>query len=181
MHGRAAVAQHSGGPVNQSHKDPVPVPGVHLVKTTSREEDSMASDVVDILTEGLRGSTDTDVGGVEQSYLTTLAKDEAKRTEFEFMQALAHRIRERCPWANGADGLRVRELGNRDGWKFSVTDREGRPYAVEITFSEIYEVARVQRNATLSNFPAILDSVANKLNITRADYFSRRDAAVISS
>ena len=167
--------------MTQQHKDPAPVPGVHLVKTTSRDEDSLASDVVDILHEGLRGGADCDVGGVEQSYLSTLAKDEAKRTEFEFMQAVAHRIKERCPWANGSEGLRVRELGNRDGWRFAVTDREGRPYACEISFSEIYEVAQAQRNATLSNFTGILERIAEKLNLTRADYFSRRDAAEISA
>jgi hypothetical protein len=136
----------------------------------------MASDVMDILQEGLRGGTDTDVGGVEGSYRTTLERDEAKRTEFEFMQALAHRIKDRCGWVSGSAGLRVRELGTRDGWRFSVTDRDGRPYAVEVSFSEIFEVSQLQRNATLSNFFGTLDHITEKLNRTRADYFSRRDA-----
>lgn len=164
--------------MTQQHKDPAPIAGVHLVKTTSREEDSLASDCVDLLREGLRGGPDCDVGGVEEAYLTTLQKDEAKRTEWEFMQAVANRIRERCRWVNGGEGLRVRELGDRDGWKFSVTDTEGRPYACEILFSEIYEVATQQRNATLSNFGGILDRVVQRLDETRASYFSRRDAGV---
>ncbi len=35
--------------MTQAHKDPVPVAGLHLAKTTSQAEDSLASDGVDIL------------------------------------------------------------------------------------------------------------------------------------
>ncbi len=164
--------------MTQAHKDPAPVAGLHLVKTTSREEDSLASDCVDLLHEGLRGSTDCDVGGVEETVQSTLDRDAERRTEWEFMQAVALRVKERCSdWVSGADGLRVAELAGRNGWRFSVADREGRRYAVEISYSEILEIARAQRNATLSNFAGILDRVAQRLNETRASYFSRRDAA----
>ncbi len=160
---------------------PGAIAGQHLVKCVDDPaEDKLADDVVEILRDGLRGGTDCDVGGVEGAYLTTLEKDAARRTEYEFMQALAHRLRERCPWVDGGQGLRVRELGTRDGWRFSVTDREGRPYAVEISFSEIYEISKLQRNATLSNFTGTLDHIAQKMNLTRADYFARRDAVELS-
>src|SRR5512138_2034285 len=106
--------------MTQQHKDPPPVAGVHLVKTTSQEEDSMASDVVDILNAATRGSTDTDVGGVEETYLTTLEKDEAARTEREWLQAVAYRCRDRLPWADGKRGLKAIELGTRDGWRFTI-------------------------------------------------------------
>jgi len=159
--------------VSQQHKDPPAIPGVHLVKTTSTEEDSMASDVVDILQEGLRGSTDTDVGGVEETYLTTLEKDEAARTEREFLQAVAHRCRERLPWANRKRGLRVVELGNRDGWRFTVYDREGRPFEVEISYSNIAQVATIQRKAAQSNFHKTLDYVCDQLFEARVQFHKR--------
>lgn len=163
--------------MSQQHKDPPPVPGVHLVKTTSAEEDSLASDVVDILQAGLRGSSDTDVGGVEETYLTTLEKDEAARTESQFMAALARRIGERCPWANGKRGLTVLELGTRDGWRFSVYDKEGRSFEVEVSFSSIAQVAQRQRKGTLSNFHATLDHVCDQLRDARVTYFSRLKSA----
>jgi len=163
--------------VSQQHKDPPPVPGVHLVKTTSAEEDSLASDVVDILQEGLRGSTDTDTGGVEETYLTTLEKDEAARTEREFMSALARRIGDRCPWAHGKRGLKVVELGTRDGWRFSVFDREGRPFEVEISFSSIAQVAQRQRKASFSNFHKTLDHIVDQLQEERVKHFRRLQAA----
>jgi hypothetical protein len=149
---------------------------VHLVKTTSREEDSLASDVVDILQDGLRGGTDCDVGGVEDPAMTTLKADELARTEHEFYNALARRVRERCPWVDGRIGLGVSELGNRDGWRFTVRDKDGRPFEVEFTYSNIREIALTQRRATISNFRKVLDKVCDKLGDERAKYFARRDA-----
>jgi hypothetical protein len=162
--------------VTQQHRDPAPVPGVHLVKTTSREEDSLASDCVDILRDGLRGGTDCDVGGVEETQQTTLEADELARTEHEFYNALARRVRERCPWVDGHVGLGVSELGERNGWRFQVRDREGRPFEVEFTYSNIREIALRQRRNTVSNFRAVLDLVCDKLGEERAKYFARRDA-----
>ena len=159
--------------MSQQHKDPPAVPGVHLVKTTTREEDSLASDVVDILHDATRGSPDTDVGGVEDTYRTTLEQDEARRTEHEFFNALARRVRERCTWADGKRGLKVGDLGTRDGWRFSVYDREGRLYEVEVSFSHIAQVAAKQRRGTLSNFHGILDTVCDQLRDKRADYYRR--------
>ena len=162
--------------MSQQHKDPAPVAGLHLVKTTSREEDSLASDVVDILQDGLRGGTDCDVGGVEDPAMTTLEADELARTEHEFYNALARRVRERCPWVDGRIGLGVSELGNRDGWRFTVRDKDGRPFEVEFTYSNIREIALTQRKATVSNFRKVLDKVCDKLGDERAKYFARRDA-----
>ena len=159
--------------------DPVPVPGVHLVKTTDREEDSLASDVVDILQEGLRGGTDCDVGGVEDVLLTTQQADELARTEHEFYQSLAHRIREVCPWVDGRRGLSVTDTQLPLGWKFMVWDRDGRPFEVEFSFSNIEAIALNQRRATVSNFRRVLDSVCEKLRDKRAEYFRRRDAVEI--
>lgn len=161
--------------MTQQHKDPAPIPGVHLVKTTSREEDSMASDVVDILQEGLRGSSDTDVGGVEGTYRTTLEQDEARRTEHEFFQALARRVKERCPWADGKRGLAVGDIGSKDGWRFSVYDRDGRLFEVEISFHHIAQIAQAQRKTTLGNFHRVLDDVCDRLRDARAKYFARME------
>ena len=165
--------------MTQAHKDPPPVPGVHLVKTTTREEDSMASDVVDILREGLRGGMDCDVGGVEETYRTTLEQDEARRTEHEFFNALGRRVKERCPWADGKRGLAIGDLGTRDGWRFSVYDKEGRPFEVEVSFSSIAEVAQQQRKSTLGNFHRVLDNICDRLRDARARYFVRRDGVEI--
>lgn len=164
--------------MSQSHKDPVPVPGVHLVKTTDRAEDSMASDVVDILQADQRGSTDTDTGSAEETYLTTLEQDEARRVEHEFLQALAHRVRERCTWADGKRGLAVGDLGTRDGWRFSVYDREGRPFEVEVSFSNVYQIAKEQRKTTFGNFHRVLDNICDQLRDARVRYMARRDAAL---
>lgn len=159
--------------MTQQHKDPAPIPGVHLVKTTSREEDSMASDVMDILQDGLRGSTDTDTGGVEETYLSTLAQDEAKRIEHEFFQALARRVRERLTWSDGRAGLGICELGTRDGWRFSVRDKEGRPFEVEISFSNIAQIAQQQRKTTFGNFHRVLDNICDQLRDARVAYVAR--------
>lgn len=165
--------------MSQEHKDPPPVAGVHLVKTTDRAEDSLASDVMDILHEATRGGPDCDVGGVEETYVTTLAADEAKRTEHEFFQALARRVKERCPWADGKRGLQVGELGDRNGWRFGVYDTDGRPFEVEIFYSHIHEIAQQQRKGTLSNFHRVLDNVCDKLRDARVKYFVRRDSAEV--
>jgi hypothetical protein len=164
--------------VTQAHRDPPAVPGVHLVKTTTREEDSMASDVVDILQAAQRGSSDTDVGGVEETYRTTLEQDEARRTEHEFFQALGRRVKERCPWADGKRGLAIGDLGTRDGWRFSIYDREGRPFEVEVSFSSIAEVAQQQRKSTLGNFHRVLDNICDRLRDARVAYMARRDAGL---
>ena len=163
--------------MSQEHQDPPPVAGVHLVKTTSREEDSLASDCVDILQAGLRGSTDTDTGGVEETYLTTLEKDEAARIEREWLQAVAHRCRDRLHWLDKRRGMRVVELGDRDGWRFSVYDREGRPFEVEISFSSIAQVAAIQRRAARSNFQKTLDHVCDQLRDARVAYHVRLSQA----
>lgn len=165
--------------MTQSHKDPAPVAGLHLVKTTSREEDSLASDVVDILHDGLRGGTDVDVGGVEESLTTTREADELARTEQEFLHSLAARIREVCPWTDGRRGLSVREMHSPRGWAFSVYDRDGRPFDVQLTFSDVEAIALTQRRATVSNFRRVLDNVTDKLQFERARYFARRDAAEV--
>lgn len=163
----------------QQHKDPPAVPGVHLVKTTSREEDSMASDVVDILQASQRGSTDTDTGAVEETYLTTLEQAEAKKVEHQFLQALAHRVRERLPWTDGKHGLQVGELGTRDGWRFSVRDKEGRPFDIEIGFSNIHQVATEQRKTTFGNFHRVLDNICDQLRDARVKYITRVKALEI--
>lgn len=165
--------------MSQEHRDPPPVAGVHLVKTTTREEDSLASDVMDILQEATRGGPDCDVGGVEETYVTTLAADEARRTEHEFFQALARRVKERCPWADGTRGLQIGDLGTRDGWRFGVYDKDGRPFEVEIFFSHIHEIAAQQRKGTLGNFHRVLETVCDKLRDARARYFVRRDAVEV--
>ncbi len=166
--------------MTQAHKDPAPVTGVHLVKTTSREEDSLASDVVDILRDGLRGGTDCMVGGVEESLTTTREADELARTEHAFFQALAGRIREVCPWVDGRRGLAVSETGLPRGWKFAVYDRDGRPFEVSFTYSDVEQIALTQRRATVSNFRRVLDSVCERLQFERARYFARRDAVELA-
>ncbi len=138
----------------------------------------MASDVVDILQDGLRGSTDTDTGGVEETYVSTRAQDEAKRTEHEFFNALAQRVKERCTWADGKRGLAIGDLGTRDGWRFSVYDREGRLFEVEVSFSHIHQIASEQRKTTFGNFHRVLDSICDQLRDAQVKYMARRDAAV---
>jgi hypothetical protein len=165
--------------MSQQHRDPAPIAGVHLVKTTSREEDSLASDVVDILQEATRGGPDCDVGGVEESYITTRDQDQMRLVEREFMHALAGRIKEVCPWVDGRKGLIVSDLRTAPGWHFHVFDRDGRPFDVQITFSEIYEIASQQRRGMLNNFRRTLDNVCEKLRDARASYFARRDAAEV--
>ena len=162
--------------MSQAHKDPAPVAGVHLVKTTSREEDSLASDVMDILQDGLRGGTDVDVGGVEATLATTRELDELARTERQFYQALASRLKEACPWVDGKRGLQVQETTIPPGWTFAVYDREGRPFSVDLSYSNIAEIALAQRRATVSNMRSVLDSVCSKLSDARVLYMARRDA-----
>lgn len=162
--------------MTQQHKDPVPVAGLHLVKTTSQAEDSLASDVMDLLHEGLRGGTDVDVGGVEESLTTTREADELARTEHEFLQSLASRIREVCPWVNGKRGLAVSETYAPRGWRFEVYDNDGRPFEVSLSYSDVESIALQQRRATVSNFRKVLDRVTDQLRDARAVYFRRRDA-----
>lgn len=162
--------------MTQQHRDPPPVAGLHLVKTTSREEDALASDVVDILQDGLRGGTDTDTGGVEGDYQTTLAADEAKRTEAEFFRAIADKLKTRIgDWANGKKGVAFGDLGTRDGWRIGVYDRDGRLFEVEIRYSEIQAIAAQQRAMDLSNFEHLLDRIVAKLQDARRTWFARRD------
>lgn len=165
--------------MTQAHRDPAPVPGLHLVKTTSREEDSLASDVVDILHDGLRGGTDVDVGGVEESLTTTRDADELARTEHEFIRSLASRVRETCPWVDGQRGLTARETYSPRGWAFDVWDRDGRPFQVSLTFSDVEAIALQQRRANVGNFRKVLDNVCEKLQFERARYFARRDAVEV--
>ena len=162
--------------MTQAHKDPAPVAGVFLAKTTDRSEDSLASDVVDILRDGLRGGTDCDVGGVEATLATTRELDELARAEREFYQALATRLRETCPWVDGKRGLQVSETTIPPGWVFSVYDRDGRPFSCEFTYSNVAEIALTQRRSTVSNFRKVLDNVAERLQFERGRYFARRDA-----
>lgn len=162
------------------NKDPVPVPGLHLVKTNSREDESMASDCVDILQDGLRGSTDTDTGGVDSDYQTTLAADEAKRTEAEFFRAVADKLKTRIgDWANGKRGVAFGDLGTRDGWRIGVYDRDGRLFEVEIRYSEIQAIAAQQRAKDLSNFDHLLDRIVAKLQDARRVWFARRDGITL--
>jgi hypothetical protein len=166
--------------MTQAHKDPPAIPGVHLVKTTTREEDSLASDVVDILREGLRGGMDCDVGGVEETYRTTLEQDEARRTEHEFFRAIADRLKLHCSaWANGKRGVACGDLGDRDGWRFGLYDKEGRLFEIEVRFSEIHAISAMQRTATISNFEHTLDRIVAKFQEARRVYFVRRDGVEI--
>ena len=158
------------------NKDPVAVPGLHLVKTNSREDESMASDVVDILQDGLRGGVDCDVGGVESEYQTTLAADEAKRTEAEFFRAIADKLKTRVGgWANGKKGVAFGDLGTRDGWRIGLYDRDGRLFEIEIRYSEISAIAAQQRAKDLSNFDHLLDRIVAKFQEARRTWFARRD------
>ncbi len=154
--------------------DPKPVPGLHLVKTTDPAEDSLASDVVDILQASVRGSPDCDVGGVEEDYVTTREADEAKQTEAEFFRAVADKLKSRVgDWANGRRGVAFGELGTRDGWRLGLYDFDGRLFEVELRWSEIAGIAAQQRAGTISNFEQILDRVVAKFQEQRRVYFSR--------
>jgi hypothetical protein len=159
-----------------------PIAGVHLVKAfdgpnnPSKADEELATDCVDILRSGLRGGPDCDVGGAEEAYITTRDLGEMQRTEHEFVHALAKRIREVLPWADGRAGLTVSDLKVAPGWHFMIRDTEGRPYDVQITFSEIYEIASAQRKQTFGNFRKTLDLICNKLRDARVSYFTRRDA-----
>lgn len=162
--------------------DPRPVPGLHLVKTTSREEDSLASDVVDILQDGLRAGVSevggADAGGVEGDYQTTREAEEAARTEREFFNAIGTKLRERCSdWADGRRGLQVVEQRDnaRRGWRFGVYDRDGRFFEVECLWSSLAELAAQQRSGTLHNFDLILNKVIGQFQEARRTYFARRD------
>jgi hypothetical protein len=162
------------------NKDPAPVAGLHLVKTNSREDESMASDVVDILQEGLRGGTDTDQGGVEGDYQTTLAADEAKRTEAEFFRAIADKLKTRVgDWANGKRGVAFGDLGTRDGWRIGIYDRDGRLFEIELRYSEIQAVAAMQRTKDLANFDHLLDRIVSKFQEARRIWFARRDGIAL--
>jgi len=162
------------------NKDPAPVAGLHLVKTNSREDESMASDVMDILQDGLRGGTDCDVGGVEAEYQTTLAADEAKRTEAEFFRAIADKLKTRVgDWVNGRRGIAFGDLGGRDGWRISAYDRDGRLFEVELFYSEITAIAAMQRAKDLANFDHLLDRIVAKFQEARRGYFARRDGVAL--
>lgn len=171
--------------MTQQHRDPPAIAGVHLVKTfdgtsPTREESAMADDVVEILRDGLRGGTDTDVGGVESEYVTTLEADEAKRTEAEFFRAIADKLKTRIgDWANGKKGVAFGDLGTRDGWRIGVYDRDGRLFEVEIRYSEIQAIAAQQRAKDLSNFEMVLDRIVAKLQDARRIWFARRDGVTL--
>lgn len=166
--------------MTQQHRDPPAIAGVHLVKTTSREEDSLASDVMDIVQESLRGGTDTDTGGVDTEYQTTLEADQAKRTEAEFFRAIADRLKLRVgDWANGKKGLACGDLGERNGWRFGLYDRDGRLFEIEVLYSEIAAVAAMQRSADLSNFEHVLDRIVAKFQEARRVWFARRDGVTL--
>lgn len=161
-----------------------PIPGVHLVKAfdgpnPSREEDAMADDVVEILRDGLRGGTDCDVGGVESDYATTRELEEARRTERQFFEAIGQKLKERCSWADRRKGLACGDLGTRKGWRFGCYDKDGRLFEIEITYSEIEEVARIQQAATLSNFDHTLNRIVGKFEEARRVYFARRDGVTL--
>ena len=161
--------------------DPKPVPGLHLVKTTTREEDSLASDVMDIMQAELRGSTDTDgSGGVDENYVTTREQDEARQTEHEFFRAIADKLKARCgDWANGRRGLAAGDLGSRDGWRFGLYDRSGRLFEVEVFYSEIASIAAMQRTNTISNFAHTIDRIVAKFQEERRRYFARMNGVVL--
>lgn len=171
--------------MTQQHRDPPPVPGLHLVKTfdgdsPTREESAMADDVVEILRDGLRGGTDCDTGGVESDYVTTLAADEAKRTEAEFFRAIAGKLKTRIgDWADGRRGVAFGDLGTRDGWRVGVYDRDRRLFEVEIRYSEIQAIAAQQRAKDLSNFEMMLDRIVAKLQEARRVWFARRDGVTL--
>lgn len=158
--------------------DPRPVPGLHLVKTTDPVDDALASDVVDILQEGLRGGG----GGVEADYQTTREAEEAERTEREFFNAIGTKLRERCSdWADGRRGLHVLELheAGRRGWKFGVYDRDGRLFEVECLWSQLAELAAQQQAGTFHNFDLILNKVIGQFEQARRTYFARRDGVTL--
>lgn len=162
--------------MSSDNPDPKPVAGLHLVSTVSREESSLASDVVDILQEGLRGGTDTDTGGVETGQATTLEQDEARRTEAYFFRAIADKLKERIgDWANGKRGVAFGDLGERNGYRIGVYDKDGRLFEIELLYSEIAAVAAMQRHSTLSNFEHTLDRIVAKFQEARRVWFARRD------
>lgn len=81
---------------------------------------------------------------------------------------------------NWRRGLSVEDMRTAPGWHFSVWDRDGRPFDVQITFHQIHEIAAQQRKGMLSNFRRVLDNVCDRLQDARAVYFRRRDAAEVS-
>lgn len=159
--------------------DPKPVAGLHLVKTTDPAEDAMASDCMDIIRAEMRGSTDTDCGGIEEK-ATTLEQDEASRTEAYFFRAIADKLKERIgDWANGKKGVAFGDLGERNGYRISVYDKDGRLFEVEMLYSEIAAVAAMQRHSTISNFEHTLDRIVAKFQEARRVWFARRDGITL--
>jgi hypothetical protein len=145
-----------------------PITGLHLVKVfdgpTGAEDDKQADDVVDLLREVQRGAS-TD-------YKSKAEEEDETRGEREFFLALARKIDERLWWARGK--ARIVELGTRDGWSIGLHDREGRPYEVQITYSELAEVAILQRVHDSERGPDVMcGHICDQLEAARKRYYDR--------
>jgi hypothetical protein len=136
---------------------------VHLVKT---ECTSAADDIRDIIAAEVQGRA------TEAAHQTRAELEEEKRAEAYFFTVIARRLDERLTWAEGK--IKIVELGNRDGYHLTLKDREGRPYEVQVYYSELVEVAAAQRAFETERGPVLMaDHIAEKLEAARRRYFER--------
>lgn len=148
-------------------KAPPPVPGVFLALTPDDPEQArQADDIRDLVAAEVQGrATDTDQP-------TQNEIEEERRAEAHFFEVVATHLHTHLTWAHGK--ARVIELGTRDGYHITLRDREGRPYEVQIYYSDLAEIALQQREHDRELGPERCAAhIADKLNQARKRYFER--------
>jgi hypothetical protein len=145
-----------------------------LVKTfdgehPSQEQDEAASDVMDIVLSDISGRTEVgDANRIDDA--------EDARAEKLFFEAVASKLAERTrEWAVR---LKMNYNGEGTGYHFDAFDREGRQFQITVSYSELSEVAALQRDAS-RNLEHMTNAIATKLNHARRFYFERMRAATV--
>lgn len=149
---------------------PKAIAGVHLVKT---EDTAQADDIRDIVHAEQQGR-------ILDPHATQREQEEERKGEAYFFEAVARRIDERLTWA--ASKLRVVELGERDGYLMRLSDREGRPYEIQVLYDDLVEIALAQRAWETERGPTVMaDLICDKLTEARRKYFERMFGPSITS
>ena len=142
---------------------PKAIPGVHLVKT---ECTSAADDVRDIIAAEVQGRATNEAHQTRQE-----AIEEEKAAAY-FWEVVARAIDARLTWAQGK--VKVIELGSRDGYHLTLKDREGRPYEVQVYYSDLVDVALAEQAWETERGPQLMaDHICSKLQAARQKYFER--------
>jgi hypothetical protein len=145
-----------------------------LVKTydgehASKERDQAADDVMDLVMADIDGRTEVgDANRIDDA--------EDARAEKLFFEAVASKLGERTrEWATR---VRMSYNGEGTGYHFTANDRDGRVFQITVSYSELSEVAALQRNAS-KNLEHMTNSIADKLEHARRFYFERMRAATV--